>query len=237
MTSLETIFENCWYFIRGDTPEKEFEKWVYETPELEELFSEDFYMTLISTDYSMSGPVFILKEKLEEAIRGLITRDCYCHTLPNLADVGMGEHNHIMQSFEEKASYGDPLWWLHLEQCSVCKDFWMVGSEERINDVFIMKRMLPVESHKIINESLWPDDFKKFATLLRIGRERGHSVRFINPVSPALVSTVIDLAIAEPGIKTQELSELLQISLLQTEALISEARKETRGRFINITHD
>jgi len=28
MTSLETIFEQCWYFIRGDTPEKEFEKWV-----------------------------------------------------------------------------------------------------------------------------------------------------------------------------------------------------------------
>jgi len=209
----------------------------YQTSELEAIFSEDFYMTLISTDYSLSGPVFVLKEKLQEAISGFITCDCYCHTLPNLADVSMGEHSHIFQSFDKKANYGAPLWWLRLEQCSVCKDFWMIGNEERINDVFIMKRLAPTESQQIINKSLWPDDFKEFSTLLRIGRERGHSVRFIDPISPALVFTVIDLAVAKPGIKTQELSELLQISLLQTEALVSEARKEAKGRFINIAYD
>ena len=235
MSSMETIFEKCWYFIRGDTPEKEFEIWVYETSELEEVFSREFYMTLISTNYSSSEPIFVLKEKLEEAITELITRDCYCHTLPNLADVGMGEHIHIMHSFEEKASYGEPLWWLRLEQCSVCEDYWMIGSEERINDVFIMKRLDSSTSKEIINNDLWPDDFKEFSSLLKIGKERGHSVRFLDSVSPALVHTVIDLAVAKPGIEAQEISDLLQISQLQTQSLISEARKLPRGRFLNIT--
>lgn len=235
MISSETIFEKCWLFIRGDTAEKEFEKWVYETQDLEMIFPADFYITLISTNYSASGPVFVLKEKLEEVISGLVKRNCYCHTLSNLADVSMGDHSHIFQSFETKAKYGDPLWWLRLEQCSICEEYWMIGSEERINDVFIMKRLSISDSKNIIENDLWPDDFKEFASLLKIGKERGHSVRFIDPVSPALVFTVIDLAIAKPHISAQEISELLQISLLQTHALISEARKEPKGKFIDIT--
>lgn len=237
MTFSETIFEKCWFFIRGDTSDREFENWVYETPKLEEVFSEDFFMTLISTDYSLSGPVFVLKEKLKEAIAELSHRDCHCHTLPNLTDVGMGEHSRILKSYENKAEYGAPLWWLHLDQCGVCKDFWMIGSEERINDVFIMKRLPHSVATEIIDKNSWPDDFKKFASLLKIGRERGHSVRFLDPLSPALVSTVIDLAVEKPGIKIQEVSDLLQISLFQTKALISEAMKESEGKFINITYD
>jgi len=235
MIPLETIFEKCWYFIRGDTSEKEFEKWVYETSALEECFSAEFYMMLISTNYSASGPVFVLKEKLKEAINGLVKPSCYCHTLPNIVSIDMGEHNHIFKSLEERARYGDPLWWLRLEQCGVCEDYWMIGSEERINDIFIMKRLPISTSKEIINHNLWPDDFKEFASLLQIGKERGHSVRFLDPISPALIFTVIDLAVAKPGIKAQEISELLQISLLQTQALISEATKTPRGRFLNIT--
>lgn len=234
MITAGTIFDKCWYFIRGDTSDKEFEKWIYETPTLETFFSEDFYMTLISTNYSLSGPVFVLKEELQKAISRLALRNCYCHTLPNLADVDMGEHSHIFKSFEKKANYGDPLWWLRLEQCTVCENYWMIGSEERINDVFIMKRLPEHKATQIITEDLWPDDFKQFASLLRIGKERGHSVRFSNPISRALVVTVIDLAIAQPGIKIKEISDLLQVSTLQVKALVSEAVKMPKGKFIKI---
>jgi len=177
------VFDQCWLFIRGDLAANDFEKWVYATTELQEIFSEDFYMHLISTDFSSSGPVFVLKEKLEDAINELAVRDCDCHTLPSLADVGMGQHNQIFKSLNEKAKYGEPLWWLWLAQCTACEEFWMIASEERINDVFIMKRLsLPI-SQRIIEDNHWPDDFKKFETLLRIGKERNHSVRFLNPVS------------------------------------------------------
>ena len=103
----------------------------------------------------------------------------------------------------------------------------MIGSEERINDVFILKRLSHELSQRIIKDSDWPDDFKKFETLLRIGKERNHSVRFVDPVSPALVYTVIDLARARPGISIQELSELLQIGFEQTKMVVAEAYKDT----------
>lgn len=227
MVISDEIFDRCWFFIRGDTSAQEFESWVYKTTELQILFGEDFYMTLISTDYSSTGPAFVLKRELKGVISGSLERDCCCHTLPNLADVGMGEHNHIFKSLLEKAKYGDPLWWLWLAECEACKQFWMIGSEERINDVFVMNRLSLSTAQKILNESIWPDDFKTFESLLRIGRERGHSVRFVDPISPALVSTVIDLATTKPGISVQEISKLLQISLEQTKALVTEAMKDS----------
>jgi len=108
----------------------------------------------------------------------------------------------------------------------------MIGSEERINDVFIMKRLSHSISQKIINESIWPENFKKFEALLKIGKERGHSVRFVDPVSPALVSTAIDLAKAKPEIKIVEISELLQINLEQAQAVVKEASKDSAGKNI-----
>lgn len=189
-------------------------------------------MVLISTDYSSSGPVLVLKQKLKEALNGLIERDCYCHTLPDIADVGMGEHDHIFESLDNKAKYGEPLWWLWLAQCSLCEEFWMIGSEERINDVFIMKRLPLSISQKIINDSIWPEDFKKFETLLRIGKERGHSVRFVDPVSPALVYTAIDIAKVKSLIKIKEISELLQIDFEQAKAVVNEATKDLAGKII-----
>jgi len=232
MSLPEKIFNKCWHFVRGDTPAREFENWVYEASELQLLFSEEFYMTLISTDYSSSGPILVIKRKLKEQLNRLVERDCSCHTLSNIDAVGMGEHTHIFQSLDSKAKYGEPLWWLWLAQCNICEEFWMIGSEERINDVFIMKRLSHTISQMIINESFWPEDFKKFETLLIMGKERGHSVRFVDPVSPALVYTAIDLAKAKPEIEIKEISELLQINLEQAQAVVKEASKDSAGKII-----
>lgn len=183
-------------------------------------------MTLISTEFSLQGRVHELKEELKVNIRGLAERRCECHTLPNVADVGMGQHNHIFKSLDERAKYGEPLWWLWLAECNVCGQYWMVGSEERINDVFVMKRLSKSAAIEIMQSGHWPDDFKEYHTLLKIGRDRGHSVRFHDPVSPALVRTVIDLAKASPGIEFRQISNLLQIDRKQAEAIVDEALKQ-----------
>lgn len=57
MVISDEIFDRCWFFIRGDTSAQEFESWVYKTTELQHLFGDDFYMNLISTDYSSTGSV------------------------------------------------------------------------------------------------------------------------------------------------------------------------------------
>lgn len=227
MLTSKEIFDECWRFIRGDTPTHEFESWVYKTSELESSFSEDFYMTLISTDFALEGPVYVLKEELKNNLSGLAERECECHTLPNSADVGMGEHDHIFASLDESANYGEPLWWLWLAKCSVCGQYWMIASEERINDVFVLKRLSNSTALEILQKGQWPDDFKEYSSLLQIGRDRGHSVRFVDPVSPALVQTVIDLAKANPGIEIQQISNLLQVDLKQAEAIVDVAVKQT----------
>lgn len=226
MAFREDVFNHCWHFIRGDLPIENFESWVYDTPELQSLFGEDFYMELISTDYVSSGAVYVLKQNLEDAIQGLVERNCYCHTLPNLADVGMGDHKHIFKSLDRQAKYGETFWWLWLAECNMCDQFWLVASEERINDVFIMKRLPSHEAQRVLNESIWPSDFNKFSTLLTIGKQRGHTVRFMNPVSRSLVRTVIDLAAENPDLNIEDISALLQIGLPQAEAIVEEAKKD-----------
>lgn len=220
MLTSDEIFEQCWLFIRGDMTVELFERWIYETGELEASFSEDFYMTLISTDYTLDEPIRDLKQKLKSEIHSFAKRECECHTLPDLADVGMGQHQAIFKSLSEKAKHGAPLWWLWLAECSVCGECWMVGSEERINDVFLLKRLSALETQKIDSHHKWPDDFKEYSALLKIGRERGHSVQFIDLHSPVLVQTVIELATVKPGIGVQEISNLLQVDRDQARHIV-----------------
>ena len=230
MTISETAFDICMRFIRGDMPAKDFESWVYDTSELSSLFSEDFYLDLISLDYTSTGSVFVIKERLNAEIKDLDKRDCHCHALADLATVSMGQHEDTFRSLEQKAKYGEPLWWLWLAQCNQCSQFWLVGSDERINDVFVMKRLSVAASERIKNESIWPEDFKKFETLLSIGKEQGHSARFLDPVSPALVCTVVDLRKARPDIEIEEIADLLQVGLAQTKAIVAKANTELRSK-------
>lgn len=226
MLTSEQIFDNCWLFIRGDMEVSEFENWVYGTPELESSFTEEFYMNLISLNYTLADAVFVLKRELKNELNALVSRECECHTLPYLADVGMGQHDHIFNSLDEKAKFGQQLWWLWLAQCSVCQEYWMIGSEERINDVFIMKRLSTNTALGILQNDQWPDDFKDYRVLLRTGRDRGHSVRFVDSVSPALVQTVIDLANANRGIGLKEISTLLQVAPEQARAIVKVAEEQ-----------
>ena len=123
MTFPSEIFDRCWRFIRGDIPVAEFEKWVYETTELEALFSEEFYFILISTDYSSIDHAYVIKEKLEEVLTEVVSKDCFCHTLSNVAAVSMGQHEHIFKSLDEKARFGKALWWLWLANVMYVKTF------------------------------------------------------------------------------------------------------------------
>ena len=108
----------------------------------------------------------------------------------------------------------------------------MVASEERINDVFILKRLTASEANKIVESSVWPEDFKKYKTLLNIGRESGVSWAFENPLSLALIYSTVDLAKENPGISTKEIADLLQIGLNQAEALADEAFKDAGVKII-----
>src|SRR5688500_9655590 len=104
---------------------------------------------------------------------------CQCEKLPLLADVGMGgEHDPAFDTLERQVSHGEPLWWLSAERCRVCGQWWLVATDQRINDVFLRRRLTDAEVESIQGQNEWPADFSKYAEVLRLGRERGHSVIF-----------------------------------------------------------
>ena len=89
-----------------------------------------------------------------------------------------------------------------------------------------LKRLSAGEGTRIVQTGQWPDDFDRFETLLRLGRERGHAVRFVEPLNSSLWVTAADLARARPGIGVSELAELLNLDRALAEAVARKAAAE-----------
>lgn len=216
-----------WEFIRGDMRPTDFEQWVYSQPDLEERLGKALYLDTLSADYSSKRAVFDIRRSLEVYARDASDLRCECITLPDLADVGMGEHIPVFRTLEQRARRGDPFWWLSEYQCTECEQWWLVASEERQNDVFFLRRLSPQEAERIVKEDRWPSDFDSFERLLRLGLERGHRVRFMDPLnSRSLWWTMVDLARGRPGIHVSELAELLNLDVLLVEEIARRVVRE-----------
>jgi len=221
--------ETVWKFARGDIEPTEFEQWAYSESALESQLGESLYLETISVDYSNEKAVYEIRKSLEAYAREASGNlPCECITLPDLADVDMGEDSEVvLRTFEQRSVHGPPLWWLGVYQCSACEQWWLFAQESRINDVYFLKRLSPKEGEQVLNEKSWPDDFDQFETLLRLGRERGHRVDYVDPMnSPSLSWTAADLARERPGIKVSELAELLNLDLIWAEQIARKARSE-----------
>jgi hypothetical protein len=144
----------------------------------------------------------------------------------------MGAHEDVFRSLEEMARRGKAVWWLSVNRCSECGQWWLVASEERINDVFLLRRLTESVGQAAVAQDKWPTEFDRFSTLLSLGRERGHRWRFADPMSPALIQTAIDLANEMPDLDTASLANLLQINLPHAVALADRAESEAPIRII-----
>jgi hypothetical protein len=137
---------------------------------------------------------------------------CLCGELQDLCDIGMGYDDDAFRTLDKRADFGEDCWWLSLFTCSSCKQDWLVASEQRIYDVWLLKRLESEAAQQIIARRLWPEAFRSYAELLRLAIKRGHDVRYVEPLeSMELYWTIVDLALAKPGISTWELAELLPI--------------------------
>lgn len=226
MAKPDLILDCLWPFVRGDTPPHEFEQWAYRSSELEALLPRDLHLELLSTDYTDKDSVFLVRKRLAEFARQDSRLGCECPTLPDLADVPMSElgcYQAVLRTLDEKTRRGDPFWWLFTARCSECNQWWLVASEERINDVVFLRRLTDSAGQAIVERNEWPSEFDRFSTLLELGRVRGHRARFVDPLSPGLVYTAIDLATEDRSLDTARLAHLLQIDLPHAEALAEQA--------------
>jgi hypothetical protein len=228
------LLQTLWRFARGDTDPREFEKWLYAYPTLEAVLGVSLYMASIETDFGDRESVFQLKKQLRAFASTHDRSNCLCIRHPNITVIGMGYHEDFFASLETTHERGQPYWWLFAADCISCGESWLVASEERHNDVYILRRLEPTEREAIGAENRWPSDFDRYETLLKIGKDTGHSVKFFDPFDSSQVDTVRDLAKARPGIRISELASLLNVSNDLAAALAQKAAKRSQ---LEITAD
>ena len=158
---------------------------------------------------------------------------CECASLKDIVVVDMAHPGQTMATLNEIKSRGGELWWLEVSQCSECHTPWLVGHEERQNDVFVLRRLSETEFQGILDNGVWPTYFDEYETLLQLGRDEGHSVQWVDPIGDSsLLSTITDLARQRPGIRVSELAVLLNIDF-ETAAAIADTASLTHGVSIN----
>jgi hypothetical protein len=147
---------------------------------------------------------------------------CSCATLVDPAVVDMSDTSTTLDLFERIRVRGEPYWWLYASRCTDCGQAWLVAQEERQNDVLLLRRLTQVEVSRLIDDDAWPADFDMYETLLRLGRQAGHRVRWVDPIDDSSLGwTMADLARQRPGISVKELAELLNIDE-ETAAIVAD---------------
>lgn len=146
----------------------------------------------------------------------------------------MGHHEEVFRTLDEVRHRGSPRWWLLLFKCRTCGQNWLVASEERQNDAYILRRLDGATAGRIAAENVWPTDFDRYETLLEIGRAAGRSVRFFDVAGTSLLFTITDLARERPGIAVSDLASLLNLD----PAVVADlARQVVETAGVTITFD
>jgi hypothetical protein len=210
---LESVLAEVWRFVRGDTDVPAFERWVYENTEaLSSRLEPKAFHVVLSADYRSPGDARAVRDIFREYAIRASSLPCRCVTLCNCAVVDMGEDGQqCLASVERRYTRGEPLWWLWAGECTRCGQWWLVGQEERQNDVFCLRRMSSSEVQNLA-QGQWPREFDTYEFLLQLSKEAGHRVDFVDPENAkSLRWTIVDLAHARPGIRSSELASLLNL--------------------------
>jgi len=223
-------------FIRGDLNTKLFESWVYAEEDLENFFGRSTYLNIIEMNFKDINLVYDLKIKLTTFLKSKFPLDCYCELISDLdiLDMGAPEADSFFNSIDHVKDRGNPYWWLYCSKCNICETAWLIGQEERHNDIFCLKRLSNSEYKNIVEENVWPNDFDKFENLLKIGYDAGKKVRFFDPLSSSLKQTIIDIDNEHPGISFSDLIQILNIDDETGKMLIKDIEKNAK---LNINYD
>jgi predicted transcriptional regulator len=160
---------------------------------------------------------------------------CLCAGLNDTIVVDMGdESDKVFASLSEVKKRGQPYWWLSVYQCYVCQQSWLVGQEERQNDVMCLQKLDLATMQNVLNNSQWPATFDHYKDLLRLGLQAGKQVWFLDPLNSSLRWTISDLAKENPGINVSEIAKLLNLKI---DLAVELANKATREDGVQITFD
>jgi hypothetical protein len=215
---IDPLVETLWEFVRGDMPVSAFEDWAYASPELEARLGEPLYMDVVSADYRDADQLHRLRLQLTEFAAGATPLSCRCLSLPNVAVVDMRSaraKDPVMGTLDEVKLRGKPWWWLSLERCGECRQWWLVAQEERINDAWVLERLGDASARAIVESADWPDDLSTYVEVLRIERDAGRYVRWADAINDggAVRAAITDVLTEEPDVSLDELARLVSVSV------------------------
>ena len=175
---IDENLETMWKFVRGDLAPLGFEQWVCSNQALESKMGKKFYHELNSMNFSDPDQILKMKRTLMETLRVSYDMPCECLTLSDTDVIHMGtkKDEQVFAFLKSVKSYGEPLWWLDLDQCETCQQWWLIAVEQRHDDYYCLKRLTPDEAEKIIHENVWPASFATYEDILRVAWAHGQSI-------------------------------------------------------------
>lgn len=196
-----------WQFIRGDLPSKDFEQFVYNNPDLENIVGSDLYLELISTNFIVTREVFDLKDKLKRFMRKNLPLSCECIACPDEYVLAMGseEWEHIEQSFQEVKKHAPSK--RSLCQCSKCSQYWLMAYNTLALDVDYLKRLNNLDAENIIINDEWLKYFEKLEELITLARGNGYYMTDVDEFEWSYY--VEELKKERPSITSFEIASLL----------------------------
>jgi hypothetical protein len=232
VTEPDAHTDTLWRFVRGDMPPAAFEQWTCTTPALESELGAPLYLQAISASYRDPYQIDSVKKAVESFLRTCRPAPCACLEMRDLQVVPMGEHERRLKTAEAVERHGEPLWWLEIDRCSACGQWWLLAAEERQNDNYCLRRMTDVEAERVLAGGPWPTDFHQYETLVRLGIDAGHVFRFLHPMDTRW--TIALLARQRPGIRVSEIAKLVALDQ-ETAAVV--AREVVRLEGVDVTFD
>jgi hypothetical protein len=130
----------------------------------------------------------------------------------------------VFATLDQLCSYGVELWWLYLSQCHSCGQHWLVAQEERIYDIYLLKRLAPETAETVRVSGTWPDDFITYERVLALARSLCSPPRFLDAFAYSLQWTIEDLRKERPAISPREIAYLLGVSPLHAWILFWKVR-------------
>ena len=140
MSLRDSFLADLWQFLRGDRGVAEFEQWIYaHSDELESRLGKQPALGVLASNFRSSEAVVGVKQLLREYAERELELECRCITLPTLAVNDMGKESEpVLATIEVRRSRGQRLVVALVRRMhSSCGQWWLVGQDERQNDVLL----------------------------------------------------------------------------------------------------
>lgn len=156
-----------WAFARGDMSPLEFEKFIYERPDLEAEMPSDLYLNVLSFDYKTVevGQTQTLRKNLAEWLKIRFPLPCPCYVWSNqktfilsAGDEPFGDCLSPTYFENNYSSLKKRTPWQEAVRCQVCGTGWLVGVDT-VDDDILLRRLSETQLNEILSHDKWPNYF------------------------------------------------------------------------------